>query len=226
MRTIVIGDIHGCAETLWELLYRVEPTASDRVVLLGDLFDRGRHSWEVFQTVKKLQKEHGENLILLRGNHEDYLLQESLSEEEMAVWERVGRQATVSSFRQHGTEMESAVPWLREHCRLFWKGAGFQCVHAGVRRNPIEANDIYTLIHDHDVVMENNYRVPLTIVGHIALKEPTWFQGDGRVHTLEAGKEYLLPSSGVICIDTGCGKGGTLTAMVIENDHYTFETVG
>ena len=34
-----------------------------------------------------------------------------------------------------------------------------------------------------------------------------------------------LPERGVICIDTGCGKGGRLTAMVIEGEKFTLHSV-
>ena len=34
-----------------------------------------------------------------------------------------------------------------------------------------------------------------------------------------------LPDHGVICIDTGCGKGGCLTAMIVEDGKYILEGV-
>ena len=38
MRTIVIGDVHGCNKTLHALLEKVKPEAeTDRLVFLGDL---------------------------------------------------------------------------------------------------------------------------------------------------------------------------------------------
>ena len=50
MKTIVIGDIHGCSGALRTLLAGIFPDPEkDRLILLGDLFDRGPESWEVFQ---------------------------------------------------------------------------------------------------------------------------------------------------------------------------------
>ena len=40
MRTIIIGDIHGCDQKLHALLDKAHPGAEDRLILLGDLFDR------------------------------------------------------------------------------------------------------------------------------------------------------------------------------------------
>ena len=190
MRTIIIGDIHGCSGALRLLLAKIMPNPKeDKLILLGDLFDRGPDSWGVFQMVRELAEIYGDRFVFLRGNHEDYLLQRQLTLPQRIVWDRV--------------------------------------VHAGLKIEPIEANDYYTMIHDHGVVMENVYAGPLTIVGHIALEKPTWFPGAGQpVKVLAEGEEQVLPKSGVICIDTGCGKGGRLTGMVIENGKYCLLSAG
>ena len=122
--------------------------------------------------------------------------------------------------------MEDAAPWLKEHCRTFWKGQDFQCVHAGILIDPPEANDMQTLIHDHDIVLRNQYAGPLTIVGHIALEQSTWFRGDGETtEILPEGEQQPLPERGAICIDTGCGKGGRLTALISENGSMMLQSV-
>ena len=90
-------------------------------------------------------------------------------------------------------------------------------MHAGVKVEPIEANDRQTLIHDHGVIFENEYKGVLTIVGHVGIEKPMYFDGQGgEGQELAYGEEVALPENGVICIDTGCGKGGKLTAMVVE----------
>ncbi|MBR3019139.1 MAG: serine/threonine protein phosphatase [Clostridia bacterium] len=227
MRDILIGDIHGCRGAYLALLNRLSPDpARDRLILLGDLFDRGPDSWEVFQAVREQEKTFGDRFIMLRGNHEDYLLRPRLSLFQRLMWNRVGRKATVRSFRFHGDSMESAIPWLKDHCLMYWKGNGFQCAHAGVKAEPIEVNDAETLLHDHQVVMENRYAGPLTVTGHIALRQAAYFPGDGEnVEILPEEAARPLPEKGVICIDSGCGKGGRLTAMVIENGLYQLFSV-
>ena len=226
MRTIIIGDIHGCDQKLHALLDKIQPDAEDLLILLGDLFDRGPESWEVYQTVMKLDESYGDRFILLRGNHEDYFLMDNLTFSQRMAWNGVGRKATIKSFKQHGAQMEDARPFLQEKCQLFWRGGGIQAVHAGIKVDPIEENDNYTLVHDHDVVLQNQYSGPLTVVGHIALDFPTWFKGDGETkELLPPGERLPLPEHGIICIDTGCGKGGRLTAMIMEGDSYRLESV-
>lgn len=228
MRTIIIGDIHGCSGALRLLLAKIMPDENaDRLILLGDLFDRGPDSWSVFQMVRELADRFGDRFVLLRGNHDDYLLTPKLSISMRLVWERVGRGTTVKSFKAHGEKMEDTAVWIGEHVVPFYRGEGFQCVHAGLKVDPIEMNDYYTMIHDHGVAMQNRYAGPLTIVGHIALEKVTWFPGlEQPVKQIPEGTWQELPQRGVICIDTGCGKGGRLTGMVIEEGKYILHSAG
>ena len=225
-RTILIGDVHGCAAALSALLELAAPAEGDTLVMLGDLFDRGPDSFEVYQKVQALSEAFGSRFVLLRGNHEDYLLAQRLTLGQRIVWERVGRRATVNSFREHGARMEDAIPFLQSRCVPWWKGGRLQAVHAGLRKDPPEANDLFTLIHDHGVGPSNRYAGPLTVFGHIALDCAMHFAGDGKTRNLLPWGEWLpLPRYGALCIDTGCGKGGRLTAMIVSGGQYRLECV-
>ncbi len=67
-RLIAIGDIHGCHAEFSELLSKLAPQKGDRVVLLGDLINRGPDSRRVID----LAREAGAMALL--GNHELRLL--------------------------------------------------------------------------------------------------------------------------------------------------------
>lgn len=67
-RLIAIGDIHGCYVEFADLLGRLSPTQDDRVVLLGDLVNRGPDSTKVIDLAR------GIGAIALLGNHELRLL--------------------------------------------------------------------------------------------------------------------------------------------------------
>ena len=226
-RTIVVGDVHGCAGALRELLDRMRADpARDRLVLLGDLFDRGSDSWEVFRHVRELKSEFGSRFTLVLGNHEDYLTAEKLSFAQRRVWDRVGRRATVLSFKSHGEKMEDAAPWLRENGSLFYRDGEIQCVHAAVKVEPIEANDRRTLVHDHSAIFDNSYRGRFTVTGHVALPAVTYFAGDMRhIEEMSCGVWREIPECGMLCIDTGCGKGGRLTGMAVSGGMYRLTSV-
>jgi diadenosine tetraphosphatase ApaH/serine/threonine PP2A family protein phosphatase len=67
-RLIAIGDIHGCHQEFAELLERLSLTKDDRLILLGDLVNRGPDSCRVIDLAKQ------NNAISLLGNHELRLL--------------------------------------------------------------------------------------------------------------------------------------------------------
>ncbi|HIK07961.1 MAG TPA: serine/threonine protein phosphatase [Trichormus sp. M33_DOE_039] len=74
MRTIVVGDIHGCYEELLQLLAKVQLTEEDCLISLGDIVDRGVDSVKVYDFLK-----HRPNTIVLMGNHERKHLRQTLS---------------------------------------------------------------------------------------------------------------------------------------------------
>ncbi|NDV62438.1 metallophosphoesterase [Puniceicoccales bacterium CK1056] len=67
-RTLIIGDIHGCADELETLLDAFSARKEDRIIAAGDLINRGPDSVGVLKLVRK----HAIEPIL--GNHEMRLL--------------------------------------------------------------------------------------------------------------------------------------------------------
>lgn len=65
MSTLVVGDVHGCADELAELLHRTGP---DRVVLVGDVFTKGPDPVGVWRLVQEVRP------ACVRGNHDQWLL--------------------------------------------------------------------------------------------------------------------------------------------------------
>jgi predicted phosphodiesterase len=67
-RLIAVGDIHGCHTEFSELLDQLELKGDDRLVLLGDLVNRGPDSKKVLETARSI------GATSLLGNHELRLL--------------------------------------------------------------------------------------------------------------------------------------------------------
>jgi predicted phosphodiesterase len=67
-RIIAIGDIHGCHQEFAELLERLALTKDDRLILLGDLVNRGP------DTLKVIDLARANRAVSLLGNHELRLL--------------------------------------------------------------------------------------------------------------------------------------------------------
>ena len=54
MSTYVIGDIHGCFESLQSLLSQIPLKSDDQLWCVGDLINRGPQSLQVLQWAKKM----------------------------------------------------------------------------------------------------------------------------------------------------------------------------
>lgn len=65
MRTICIGDVHGCLDQLDELLRIVVPAPTDQLVFLGDLMDKGPDPVGVVRRVREL------GALCVMGNHDE-----------------------------------------------------------------------------------------------------------------------------------------------------------
>ena len=95
----VIGDVHGYAETLMSLLDRLNLDSLDRVVLLGDLIDRGPNSAEVIKIAREDPR-----IFSVLGNHEQMMLAnfdpQNLEHfnNEQSAWLYNGGRATVQSY--------------------------------------------------------------------------------------------------------------------------------
>lgn len=68
LRTIVVGDVHGCREELEDLLTEVGWQKGERLVLAGDLCAKGPDS----QGVVQLARESG--FLAVLGNHDAHVL--------------------------------------------------------------------------------------------------------------------------------------------------------
>ncbi len=75
MKTFVIGDVHGRRGQLERLCAMLPRDAKrDTLVLLGDLIDRGEDAPGVVERCLRWEREAPDALVILRGNHEQMLL--------------------------------------------------------------------------------------------------------------------------------------------------------
>src|SRR5215470_19879692 len=76
MASIGIGDIHGNALALRDVLLqlRSEVSDSDTVVFLGDYIDRGPDSKSCIDEILAFIADVGATVVCLEGNHENWML--------------------------------------------------------------------------------------------------------------------------------------------------------
>jgi calcineurin-like phosphoesterase family protein len=133
--TYAIGDIHGSYTKLANLLrHCIDHCGNNtaRFVLLGDYIDRGRRSREVVTLLIETQRRWPDQVVCLRGNHEDMLLA-AVHRQDEAMWLYNGGDATLNSY---GARSADEIPiehinWF-ENLPLYEHDQRRFFVHAGV----------------------------------------------------------------------------------------------
>jgi predicted phosphodiesterase len=108
-RAIFVGDTHGDLEATEKVLHRYLKNPN-RIVFLGDYVDRGSHSGENLECLLSAKVEHSEEIHLLAGNHEGFMVNpfrpanfwESLSEEERRVYGRIFSKFPLAGTAENG----------------------------------------------------------------------------------------------------------------------------
>lgn len=231
-RTFAIGDIHGDAHRLSQLLEQVNAHAEegDTLVFIGDYVDRGSDSREVVEMVLQTREEWAGTVVCLRGNHEDMLLatlgEPAAREYDEGVWEYNGGDETKLSYTSHyGAPWPECLPeahrtFFRE-LQLWYEDEHGIYVHAGLEPGlPPEEVDAETMvwIRDEFILSEHDWGKPV-VFGHTPQFEPA--DGLQSIAEIETWRPLDWPEK--IGIDTGVCYGGQLSAVILPE--RTFLTV-
>ena len=74
-----MSDIHGCLNEFKEALEFIDLSGNNKLILLGDYVHRGFDSYGVLEEIMKLQREYGnDKIIVLMGNHEEMCIRGSV----------------------------------------------------------------------------------------------------------------------------------------------------
>lgn len=185
----VIPDIHGMLDQLKLILNRLLPLrktsgGKDRIVFLGDYIDRRANSHLVIDLLISLKEKYGDQVICLKGNHEDMMmdaLKPSLQSNDYLFWMKFGGEQTLRGYLDRaGIECANPYTFLRnripdivpkEHIKFlneleaFYETDDFIFVHAGC--NPAiplhkqEQKPFYWDRSLYDTVRERLSHVPL-----------------------------------------------------------------
>jgi len=128
VRTIAIGDIHGCSKALRAIIDVIQPTTEDTLVLLGDYVDRGPDSRGVVDFI--LELEHRCRVVPLLGNHELMLLDALQYPRILAPWLECGGDTTVRSYDGRLSNIPQQHLDFLHRCKRYHETATHFFVHA------------------------------------------------------------------------------------------------
>jgi serine/threonine protein phosphatase 1 len=206
--TFAIGDIHGCKAPLCRLLDACNGWGGDcqrRFVFLGDYIDRGPESAAVIGKLMSWQEQRPDQVVCLRGNHEDMLLLAQHSSTAYMQWISNGGSSTLRSFGAATVKdiPKNVVSWLHRLPRSFDDGRRFY-VHAGV---DLRVALDQQLVHDLLWMRE-----PFLTLADSMDPGRLIVHGHTPTHTRRPDlRRYRLN------LDTGAFMGGPLTAAVFSD---------
>ncbi|TSI05279.1 metallophosphoesterase family protein [Lysinibacillus sp. BW-2-10] len=218
MHFFVVSDIHGMYKQFEEILSYWDKKSI--LVILGDLIDRGKQSYEVVRKVMDLQKQYGDQVINLKGNHEDLFLKFIENPAlEYGIYFRNGGLATLKSFindfdvKVLSKHMDTLKMQYSQEIEFIKSGLSYYQIgqllftHAGFESNLDNWQDTspseYIWIRDH-------YQYPnktnfINVFGHT----PTY-----HIHGVD--DIWESPCHTYIGIDGACAYGGQLNALLIS----------
>lgn len=210
----VIGDIHGCLNTLQNLvsnIHRNYPTIE--IYCVGDLIDRGNFSYEVVEFVNS------EKIKFTPGNHDlmMYYFIKHPTNEIGRPWPHNGYEPTLISYNDHFEKLNAHLDFII-NSPLYYNLNDCFISHAGISRhmkNQLPKNFAEDLDSLEQTVKTNLNKEEgilwtrdtllnigkLQVVGHTIKKEV--------IHSEKTNALY---------IDTGAFLGNKLSAVIVQNN--------
>ncbi|MGL1901473.1 MAG: metallophosphoesterase [Fibrobacterales bacterium] len=201
MRRYFIGDIHGCADELAELIEVLDYTpGTDHLYSVGDVVNKGPDSLGVLNLIKH----HDIKCVL--GNHDNLFLETY----KIPECDRTKKQRLfMKQFGDHAEECYHQIrewPLLRDLGDIIVVHAGLEPGRTDISETPKE---ILTTIRTWDGTGANLNNP----------HDPRWYDAATWDKVIIFGhwaKNGLVHSEHFIGLDTGCVYGGSLTAYCPE----------
>ncbi|MBQ3158548.1 MAG: serine/threonine protein phosphatase, partial [Clostridia bacterium] len=156
----LISDIHGDYELFIKLLKKINFSEKDKMIVLGDMLDKGEKSIKLLEF---LFGEHRNNFECIMGNHEHDLLKYYYKLLDIGKYseEEIVRHCNDFSDIREGLTIElikelESLPYFIEY-------DDFICVHASV---PLDDEDVVKSLHKAEIeelVYDRRFKAPLIL---------------------------------------------------------------
>jgi len=208
----IIGDIHGCYFTLVELYKKIIIAYPNiPVYTVGDLVDRGNHSYE---TVSFVIENH---IYFTPGNH-DYMFYHFFKDPQSVFarsWFFNGNETTLESYENREVEMFKHIEFIK-NSPLYFNIPDCFISHAGISIQ-------------YDKFLPKNYKENLDILDQLIMNDLRSDRGIlwtrdplidlGKLQVVGHTKQQeitLVEDSHSVYIDTGACVGNKLSAIIVH----------
>lgn len=223
-RTLAIGDIHGGLKALKEVLDLANVTKKDLLIFLGDYVDGWSDSANTLDFLIKLNESH--NCIILKGNHDELILNWLRTGTTNPKWLQHGGQSTIDAYSEvnkmhkniHANFIEGLQNYhVDEQNRLFLH-AGFANLHGPDYE--FYENTVYwdrtlwemALATDPNLSKDDpKYPVRFKLFKEIYI---------GHTPTNRFGKHTPMQAQNVYNLDTAAAYKGPLTIFDVDSKEY------
>lgn len=230
-RIFAIGDIHGRIDLLEELLGLIEnhatsdPREADTLVFLGDYVDRGPASREVIERLSR-PAPRGFEIVCLKGNHEEMMLQFLAGEDDPFMWLRNGGVDTLKSYGVEDPSLENYRLSEAETLRIR------QALCEAIPGSHIEFLGCLDLMHiEGDYAMVHAGIKPGVALADQDEQDLIWIRGAFLNSHEDFGKVVIHGHSITVSptveenrigIDTGAWRTDVLTCLVLDGEQRHF----
>ena len=209
-----VGDIHGEADALRQLLAKLPVAPSDLVIFLGDAINRGPDPFGCIEQILAFDRC---RKVFVQGNHEEAMLV-FLEDGDIAPLAGLSGQATLDSYAKRGYILKSSDPSSLPlaHLRFYSQAETWTL--------PFYITDNYIFTHaGWDLTLPLTHQTPHNLRWGKVKSDahPYWTQTVVRGHT-PFPKVMFTRTKGYTGVDTGCSLGGLLSAVALPtNEVYT-----
>lgn len=193
-RIFAIGDIHGCFNSMKELIEnKIQLRDDDKLIFLGDYIDRGPDSKKVLDYISELQN-NDYDIVTLCGNHESMIVDAYYNESATSKWIQNGGSETLKSFDINSLKVidPKYIDFFRS-LKFYYEMDKYLFVHAGFNdklENPFSDN--YSMLwHSREQYFNPLLKDRIVIHGHSPV-------------SLNITEKLIKNNSKVINIDGGC----------------------
>lgn len=222
-RTICVGDIHGCLEEFDLLMKSVEyKQGKDRLVLLGDLIDRGPDPAGVIRRAREIGAES------VMGNHEEKALRWRKHEKrrnEDPRYKNPMAQVHVDRLAQWSKASDDDWDWVAKlphyiHIDNYWTAVHGGCIPDVAIEDQVP-NELMRMRYVRKDDKTGAWKMAsLNESGEAASDSVHWtehWRGPRGIIYGHYTRDVIWVKQSSIGIDTACVHGGHLTAAIIDS---------